>query len=236
MNRLALLLPILSLAACVSADDTDASDNAAETAPVTASGGKADDALGIVGTAYEMTSPTTYKAGDITNLELTDTSYVRGRCYHTGCSTWAPETNHWDSFTSGTHHYLRFYSFTKDGSGNETQVIADAYEVKKLSTGIKLRKTYTSRWITLAARTSQVLCGESGGTWSNATCDCGPMQGPDWVLPIDGLGGCFQAPTGTEASCDATGGDYTDDDTTAIGTFCLCPIGTMVTETGCQTI
>jgi len=246
MTRLALLLPLLSFAACVSADDTDASDGAAESAPASATGGKADDALGITGTAYEMVSPSTYKAGDITNLELFDTSvtnnsqspnqdFVRGRCYHTGCSTWAAETNHWDSFKSGTHTYLRFYSFKKAPNVDEVGVVADAYEVKKTSTGIKLRKTYTSRWIYLDARTDEQLCDESGGTWGTS-CDCGPNQGNDYVYEIAGLGGCFVTPTGTEDSCDSTGGDYTDDDATRIGSYCMCQLGYMVTDTGCEKI
>ncbi len=251
MNRVALLLPILSFAACVSPADngeTDAADAAAESAPAQDALGKADAPLTIAGTAYEMVSPSTYRAGDITNLELLPApikpgvpdpqTYVRGRCYHAGCSTWATETNHYDWVKSSGHNYVRFWSFTKDASGNETAKVADTYEVKKTSTGIKLRKTYTSRWISLDARTDQQLCGESGGTWTTS-CDCGPQytpDGKDYNMMISGLGGCVATPIGSEDSCDSTGGDYTDDDVSAIGTYCICPLGTMVTETGCQAI
>ena len=53
---------------------------------------------------------------------------------------------------------------------------------------------------------------------------------------VSGAGGCSLRPALGEAACDATQGDYRDDDANALGDFCSCPIGTQTTADGCTVI
>src|SRR5438046_945167 len=53
---------------------------------------------------------------------------------------------------------------------------------------------------------------------------------------VPGVGGCTDPAVGSEDGCDETGGSYTDDDSTRIGTFCRCGVGRYMTEGGCTDI
>src|SRR5439155_1296062 len=79
---------------------------------------------------------------------------------------------------------------------------------------------------TLAAATDGGLCANSGGTWSGS-CECASG------MFVPGVGGCTDPAVGSEDGCDETGGSYTDDDSTRIGTFCRCGVGRYMTEGGC---
>jgi hypothetical protein len=244
-----LIFASLALAAVGCAAQPD--DGADATAETARAADKADDALGITNVAFEMVAPASYRAGDVTNLYLFGASSkpgvapssesVRGRCYHAGCSSWIPELASYDLVTSSGRRYLRFWMGDQSGK----QVLVDNYEIRKTPTGIKLRKTYTTRWLTLAARTDQQLCEETGGTWGDAPsstvvpmhgytpCDCGA---PSTVVFVPGTGGCFEPATVSEDACDSTQGSWTDDDSTDLGTFCACSAGQYLSSSGCTKI
>jgi hypothetical protein len=221
--------------------DADAeADAEAEAAP--ASDGKADGIAQLAG--VYATSTQTLRAGDIPNLELVGGAYVRNRCYHTGCSLRVAETDRFDSFTGSTGKtYVRFWSFEivwneTSGDRDEVPVVLDTYEIKKTSTGIRLRKTYTSRWLSLRRRPSEATpCSASGGSRDGPSCTCpGPIEWPGAIF-VPGLGGCTLAPAATEDQCLESGGFYTDDDATRTGAFCRCGAERYIDERGdCTTI
>src|SRR5262249_18337066 len=148
--------------------------------------------------------------------------------------------------------YLHFISYenvvdAKTGETCQQDVVEDVYEVKKSGRYLKLRRAHQSRWQTLSTITPRTLCRESGGSWvvnptapagTPAECDCpGPTQ--DYPLApqfIPGAGGCLEVENTDEDSCDNSGGGWTDDDATLIGTFCTCPLGQALTTTGCNPI
>ncbi len=219
--------------ACEGGDDpgTDAGDADAEAAPATPLG-KADAASldGLYATAT-----TSLRAGDVPTVQfLPDGAYVRARCYHARCGLEVAETDHYDVVKSKGHTYVRFWSFTiaVDAAGDRTPtpVLADVYELRHVAQGIKLRKTYTSRWLTLDAASQTDLCDATGGAWSNATCACpgaGPLDDNHGGF-VAGAGGCVEIPGGGESACDDSGGLYTDDETTPVGTYCECGLGRYV--------
>ena len=128
--------------------------------------------------------------GDILALRLyTDGSYVRLRCYGSGCAQAVAETDRFTAFRSRGKTYVAFDSFVrvlvppppakapppgvpaKPAAGPEwdnSPVVADTYEIRSAGGGIKLRKTYASRWTNLVAVDDPTLCNASGGTWSPA--------------------------------------------------------------------
>ena len=215
--RLASLLPFLLLAACA-ASPRDTDDQAAEQAPAQPLAGKAD---GIDHTGLYHISKSTLYNNDISDLELRgDGTYVRARCYHASCTRHLPQTGTYDQYTSSSGHtYVRF---RWDG----TTQIADVYEIESTTNGISLRKTYTSRWFTLHDQAPSAACASSGGAWDDTAqaCTCPNSQYSDagYEAFVAGAGGCVGAPSGSEDHCDASGGSYTDDEMTAISTFCVC--------------
>jgi len=230
----AVCLSFLAIAACATATD-DASDGEASDAAPQAIGGKADGAT----TGLFASRATTHYNGDVPDLELrADGSFVRLRCYHASCALPVAETDHYDTYTSSAGKtYVRFYSFTvetaADGSISSTPLVADVYEIRTTSTGIRLRKAFSTRWQTLATTDAATRCTASGGAW-NGDCSC-PGSG-NGATPhpafAPGAGGCIIAPGGGEDACDSSNGLYTDDDATPIGTFCECGLGRHVVDAG----
>lgn len=121
--------------------------------------------------------------GDLRELRLySDGSYVRLRCYGAACAEAVPETDRYTAFRSSGKTYLELWSFervlvpgpppkVKGGAPSppayeNNPVVADTYEIKATGSGIKLRRTYSSRWVTLTATSDEALCAASGGSWS----------------------------------------------------------------------
>jgi hypothetical protein len=215
--RVSLVLSCLLVTACAASPD-DASDQAAEDAPPQPVDGKVG---GIDFTGLYHISKSTLYNNDVSDLELhSDGSYVRARCYHTSCALQLPQTGTYDLYTSATGHiYVRF---RWDGDTK----IADVYEITSSAKGISLRKTYTSGWFTLFHEAPSAACGTTGGAWDDTAqaCACPDSQYSDsgYTAFVAGAGGCVGAPSGSEAHCDASGGSYTDDEMTAISTYCVC--------------
>jgi hypothetical protein len=226
----------LALAACAATGD-DLDDGEATTAPAQPIGGKGD---GAAVTGLFASRATTHYQNDVPNLELrADGRYVRSRCYHAACALPVAETDHYDVYTSsGGKTYIRFWSFelAPDASGalQSTPTIADVYELQKTSTGIKLRKAYSSRWQSLPATDAATACTRSGGAWGGTDCSCPGSGNGATVHPgfVAGAGGCIAIPGGGEDACDSSGGLYTDDDATLVGTFCECGLGRHVVDAG----
>jgi len=231
------------LAACAD-DSDDASDAEAESAPGAALDGKAD-APTFTG-LYATTTTTTLQNGDVPDVELlADGTYVRRRCYHTGCALSVPETDRYNTYTSSSGKtYIRFYSFRTEWNAthddrNQVPVIADVYEIQKTTTTIRLRKAYTSRWLSLRKTSAATLCSRGHGTWSSGSCSCpgaGGWSDDGYVGFVAGLGGCTVIPGAGESECDETEGFYTDDDATRVGTYCLCEHGTYLSNAGCAAL
>jgi hypothetical protein len=243
MRRLLISL-ICTATACatgVTTTDDGSSDAEAETA---APGAQPLVAPAFVG--LYTSHATTHYNGDITALELQApkpgvamTPYVRERCYHTSCALPLPETDSWDSYTSSTGlTYLRFWSFTvsRDANNNliSTPAIADVYQVVTSSYGIKLRKSYSSRWMALYRTTPESRCNATDGTWANGDCAC-PLNTPGQPIQqvfVPGAGGCIDNPGASETNCDDSDGLWADDDGTLIGSYCLCGLGRYDDATG----
>jgi hypothetical protein len=241
-----LLVSLISFAtACATADaptdpTNDTSDDEAETATPQIAPAAAPPFAGLY-----TTHATTHQNGDITSLQLLtathlgtpQSTYVRERCYHTNCALPLPETDHYDSYTSAAGKtYLRFWSFTAkdDGTGLvTTPAIADVYEVLTTSYGIKLRKSYTSRWLALYKTTPAKQCTATGGMY---TTDCAcplniPGEYPKQVF-VPGAGGCLAMPGDNESNCDGSMGQWADDDATLTGAYCVCQLGYYDDATG----
>ena len=222
------VLPLF-LVACAASDDP--SDSEAELAP-RQEAGKADaaDFTGL----YRSTASTHY-ANDIPSLELrSDGRYVRSRCYHASCALQLPETDAFDQYTASSGKtYVRFWS-----EDNGQPMIAEVYEIHATSTGIKLRKAHVTRWSLLAATTETAQCTASGGAWNNVSCTCpGNVPGTAQTVFVPGAGGCIAMPGADESNCDNSGGSWTDDDATLIGSYCVCGYGRYDDATGsCATI
>jgi hypothetical protein len=233
--RIAYALVLSIVAACAASPDPADAD--AETAAPALDGGKAD-ATSFTG-LYHISS-STWHANDITDLELRDTgNYVRARCYHASCAEQLAETDTYDVITSHGKKYVRFNSVELDSQLTATPVITDVYEIRTISRGIQLRKTYTSRWFSLFTATVSSQCAASGGTLSGSDCTCPNATYSDsgYEAFVAGAGGCIWAPSGSEQACDDSGGSYTDDDATAISTYCVCGIGrTVATDGSCAAI
>ena len=229
--QMRLAFVCLLLAACaVSPDHTadDAADQAAEDAPAQPAGGKAD---GVDFTGLYHISKSTLYSNDIADLELrSDGTYVRARCYHASCALQLPQTGKFDLYTSGSGKtYVRF-RWADDSK------IADVYEIQATTKGIELRKTYTSRWFSLFDEVPSAACAFSGGAWDDTaqacTCPNSTYSDQGYEAFIAGAGGCVGAPSGSETNCDDSGGSYTDDEMTAISTFCVCPASQYVAVDG----
>jgi hypothetical protein len=222
----------LVMAGC---QDQDAGDGGADDAlDATAEGAPlADKADAIALDGLYETTATSLKSGDVPDVQfLPDGRYVRARCYHAGCKAPVAETDRYDVFKSSGHTYVRFWSFTvvtdADGNRDQQPKVADTYELRKTAHGIKLRKTYSSRWLTLDAVTQTDVCEASGGTW-NGSAPCLCPGGNDLLTThgafVPGAGGCILIGGGGEDACDSSNGLYTDDDSTLIGTYCICGLG-----------
>lgn len=215
-------------AGCVSSPEgDDAADAAAETAPAL------DKADAPSFDGLYQSSATSLRSGDVPTVELRAGTYIRARCYHAYCAKLVPETDKFDLVKSSGHWYVRFWSFTittdANGDRNPNPVVADVYEIRRTSTGVKLRKTYTTRWVSLDKVTTEDQCDGSGGTWSGdcACPDAGAAVDTHGVF-VPGAGGCIDIGGGGEDACDSSGGLYTDDDSTPIGTYCECGLGRYV--------
>ena len=221
----AALLAIV-LAGCTTAATDDGEAEMAPPQPV----GKTDAAqfLGLY-----ASHATHHYDGDIPDLELrSDGQFVRERCYHASCAIAAPETDAYDEYTSSSGHtYVRFYG--QKIADNETS-IADVYEIRAFSGGVQLRKAYSTRWQSLYTTTEAHACTASGGTYANNSCGC-PANQPS-MFPaqtfVPGAGGCIATPGASESNCDDSHGMWTDDDATAIGSYCICSIGEYLAATG----
>jgi hypothetical protein len=183
---------------------------------------------------------------DVPALELAGTGYIRSRCYGFDCEKLIPQTGRREIVrTSSGKDFVRFLSFTRTWDENagewlEEPALADTFEIKKTTKGIKLRKTYSSRWITLDKVTKEKTCVASGGEWgaTDPACTCENVANADWshyVGFFPGLGGCFEIFAANEDGCSESG-SYTDDDSTSIGTYCHCPLDTYETQSGCAAI
>ena len=238
MRRLLVSLMCFATACATAAtdatDSTDDSDAEAEAATPEVAPQTTPPFAGLY-----TTHATTHQDGDITALQLLPTTqlgapqstYVRERCYHASCALPLPETDRYDSYTSSSGKtYLRFYSFTvtvKSDGLHTTPVVADVYEVLTTSYGIKLRKSYTSRWLALYRTTPASRCTATGGTWASIDCTCpGNVVGEyAKTVFVPGAGGCVANPGASETNCDDSNGQWTDDDATLIDSFCECGLG-----------
>jgi hypothetical protein len=241
MRLVYLVFPFLVTACAVAT--TDPNDAEAEAAGAQAVG-KAD---GASFSGLYHAHATSLKPGDVPTLELRVTAkagaptlaYVRARCYHTGCTLDVPETDSYDVYTSsGGKTYVRFWSeqVSHDGNGDlvSTPVVADVYEIKTTSKGIKLRKSFTARWLNLYSTSEETLCEATGGSWGAGACGC-PGNTPGEFATyefIAGAGGCIATPGADESNCDASDGMWTDDDATLIGSYCVCGLDRHVDDTG----
>lgn len=232
MRSLACLLPILLVAAaCADTPDTD--DAAAETAPFSDAKADAPSFDGLY-----RAHITSFRSGDIPAMQLAGGEYVRSRCYHTNCALKVSETDRYDYYTSSGKTYVRFWSFdvSRDGDGNLLQDphVADVYEIRRTTTGIKLRKSYTSRWVYLYPTTANQNCTASGGSFGPTGCECPSNITNNWpdAIFVAGAGGCVHNPGSNESNCDDSDGLWTDDDAAANGTFCLCGYGRYLDDSG----
>lgn len=231
MRTTAILLAF-ALAACA-ADTTEDFSQDDEATDATVADGKAD-APSFAG--LYVTHATHHYNGDITALQLlggdSNTQYVRERCYHASCALSVPETDRYDTYKSSAGKtYVRFWSFTigtdANGEHTETPTVADVYEIQATSYGVRLRKSYSTRWFALYKTTEQKSCTASGGAWSSNTCACPPDH-----VPVPGAGGCIEMPGASEDACDTSGGFWTDDDATLIDAYCRCGLDRYDDATG----
>ncbi len=248
--RAALLIATVLLGACdaapVGADGpSDVDDADAETAALVPTG-KAD-AIDLVGLYAARAAA--HQEGDVTTLELFaagaspsapgERDYVRTRCYHAGCALPLVETSTFDTYASSSGRtYLRFWSVritdATDGTRTTTPVIADVYELTRTAARIKLRKSYTSRWVTLAKTTPAARCAATAGTWTADACTCPGTVPGAWPTSIfvPGAGGCIARPADDESNCDDSHGLWSDDDATLAGAYCVCGLGAYDDATG----
>jgi hypothetical protein len=232
-----LLVCCLLLSACADAGNPEdaADDAAAEAAPFAAVSSAKADTFTAYGGLYRSET-TRHLNNDITALELrSDSAYVRERCYQPSCTLPLAETDKYDSYTSTSGRtYLRFWSFTTghDATGNltETATVADVYEIVKTSTGASLRKTYTSRWFTLATMSYAGQCNASGGQGSTSGCAC--PSSTTGLIFVPGAGGCIAPAASDESNCDASDGRWSDDDADLTGAYCQCGLNRYVDDTG----
>ncbi|MEO8842010.1 MAG: hypothetical protein ABI591_30280 [Kofleriaceae bacterium] len=247
MRHFTILVLLTALGACAeTSDDTsdtsDTSDREAETARQ--QGLDKADAPTFFG--LYTTSTTTLAEGDVPDLELiSGGTYVRRRCYHSDCSLPVAETDHYDTYksTSGKT-YVRFYGFatqwnTTHDDRTQVPVVVDVYEITTTTTTIHLRKSYTSRWLTLRKTSAATRCTNTGGSWHATTCSCPGDTGwsdTEYVGFVAGAGGCTTIPGVSESECDASGGYYTDDDATLVSTFCQCDRGEYLASDGCTAL
>jgi len=222
--RAAFLAVILAGCAAQVPDDGEAFDAPAQ--PI----GKADAAAF---TGIYASHASHHYNGDVPDLELrSDGQFVRERCYRGSCALQAPEFGAFDQYTSSSGHtYVRFYS-----AYDATKVV-DVYEIRASSKGVQLRKAYQARWQSLYLSSAGLACASSGGSWSGADCAC-PLNQPG-VYPaqafVPGAGGCIAMPGANESSCDDSMGMWTDDDSTLIDSYCICPAADYLDSTGACT-
>ncbi len=213
------LLVLVLITACAD-PGVDVDDGEAEGATVDPSGAAAASFVGLYAGAAG-----THATGDVIALDLRvmpALDYVRARCYGTECSRVIPETANYDVYTSSAGKtYLRFWSVEighDHGDIDTTPELVDVYEIMTSGGAVQLRKSYTTRWVTLGTATEDALCG--GGSWGDGTCSC--AGGKAFVA---GAGGCVAIGGASENNCDASGGLWTDDDATLLGEYCVCGVG-----------
>lgn len=230
--RVAFLAVILAgCATTASPDDEEAMQ--APPQPV----GKADAAQFLGMYASHLTH---HANGDVPNLELrSDGKFVRERCYRSNCSLETPETDTFDEYTSSSGHtYVRFYGqqIWLDANNNlqNQSVVADVYEIRAFTKGVQLRKAHSTRWQSLYLSSPGLACATSGGTPNGTDCTC-PLNQPGMYAAqvfVPGAGGCIANPGASESNCDDSQGMWTDDESTLIGSFCICAVGEYLDSTG----
>jgi hypothetical protein len=239
-----MVVGLLLAGGCAEEGDDSLDDaEAEETDGVSLDKADAEDFAGLYRWSYDDRP---YWANDIPSIEIRPAHYVRSRCYKRDCALLVPQSGALELVrTSAGKKYLRFMSYKRtwleeNGEWLETPALADTYEIKKTRTGIKLRKTRSSRWFSLRESTLEDICLASGGEPGEdpTPCTCEELAGGDWSHYMGffpGLGGCFEIFAANEDTCSSTG-SYTDDDATSIGTYCRCPLGTYETQEGCVDI
>ena len=222
--RAAFLVVILAGCAATVPDDGEAFDAPAQAI------GKADSAT-FAGIYASHT--THHYNGDVPDLELrSDGQFIRERCYHGSCALQVPEFGAFDQYKTSTGRtYVRFYS-----AYDATQIL-DVYEIRTFTKGVQLRKAYATRWQSLYLSSPSLACATSGGSYDGVNCACPlnqPMQYAAQVF-VPGAGGCIANPGASESSCDDSMGMWTDDDSTIIGSYCICPAADYLDATGACT-
>ncbi|HUS33468.1 MAG TPA: hypothetical protein VMZ53_33430 [Kofleriaceae bacterium] len=236
--RLVLVALVVVVSGCAASETTETNDDGEASAAPAQELGKEDSAAYL---GQFRSHATRHYNGDVPALELrADGSYIRARCYHASCALQVAETDHYDTYTSSSgKSYIRFWSFTavRDADDNLTHDarIADVYEVRTFSHGIQVRKAYSSRWQSLYTSSPSLACAATGGTWASDACTCAGNDPTDWWpnnIFIAGAGGCMHNPGTSEENCDATNGEWTDDDATLTGSYCLCGFGRYLDDDG----
>jgi len=142
--------------------------------------------------------------GDVPDLELrSDGQFLRQRCYHASCAIASPETDAFDEYTSSSgHHYVRFYG---------QKISHDA--AGNLTNESSIADVYEIR-----AFSKGVQLRKSYSTrWQSLYTTTVPLT--------------FTT-VANESNCDDSGGMWTDDDATAIGSYCICSIGQYLDASG----
>ncbi|HEX8952203.1 MAG TPA: hypothetical protein VF945_10190 [Polyangia bacterium] len=228
MHKILALTFVLVAAGC--GGQLGSGDGAADEAAL-AGGGKADlagNAAATVAGIYQLAGDPA-GAGDVVYLWLrADGSFAWTRCYDADCAAPVVEDGTYQLTTSSSgRKYIAFYQI---GPRGDTQVHFNSmYAYARTASALRLRKTRTSRWMTLAAAAEPDLCAASGGTWSGS-CSCGAGW-PTAYSP--GAGGCWLSPSAGETACDDSQGTYSDDEANAAGTFCDCGYARHLTDAGC---
>lgn len=142
--------------------------------------------------------------GDVPDLALrSDGQFIRERCYHASCAIAAPETDAFDQYTSSSGHtYVRFYG---------QKISHDA--TGNLVTASTIADVYEIR---ASSRGVQVRKAYST-RWQSLYTTTVPFT--------------FTT-VANESNCDDSGGMWTDDDATAIGSYCICSVGQYLDATG----
>ena len=235
--RSSAVLLVLALAAACADPGIDPDDEEIE-AGGGALVGKAD-ADSFLGAYRWADAERPFWANDLTALELTEARFVRARCYGYDCEHHVPQTGTYEIRTTRGKTYVKFLSFTRELEGEEwisTPGTLDTYEIVATDDGVKVRKTRARRWSSLVATDVADACDATGGRGDGTTCECAGGEWNAYEGFFLGLGGCFDIVATNEDGCYETHGEYTDDDGTAIGTYCLCPIGTYETAAGCTAL
>jgi hypothetical protein len=244
------LVSAVAMSGCGTPTEDDPTAQQIEQAP--SLDGKTDDAS-IYGN-YTLDGSGGYTDGDILSVSLfaafdgsrssppsgSAGAFARVRAYGQNATPVA-QTDTFGLFSHSGKTYIEFRGFVWNGN-EQVPVVEDVYEYQVASGDLRLRKIYGSRWLQLAAVTDEQLCDKSGGTWDVALLAKGARGGSTTPCTcsdgtfVPGAGGCTKPLDIPEPDCRDTGGEYTDDDSTYLGTFCVCPSGTGLTDKGCEAL